>query len=91
MPLGAISAESHNSGVHITGDQHNHIWAIDTTGVTLQNYFSTDGINTWITPDGNNKIKLNLAYACMQCHDGNHESAITSYTLCSSIAAGIHN
>ena len=91
MPLGAYSAEYHGSATHITGDMHNHIWAIDVTGIKLSDYFSTDGSQTWITPDGvTGKVKLNLAYACMQCHDGVHEFEITSYTTCKNTAAGIH-
>jgi PKD repeat protein len=92
MPMGAKSATSSNDGtVHVTGDLHSHIWAIDTTGITLGNYFSTDGTDKWITPDAFGKVKLNLAYACMQCHDGVRESSITSYTVARGIAQGIHN
>ncbi|MBU1022700.1 cytochrome c3 family protein, partial [bacterium] len=89
MPYGAKAAVTHGTGVHLTGDSVNHIFRIDTTGVTLANYFETDGTNTWIKPI-NGAIRLNLAWACMQCHDGNHAFKITSYTMAAAVASGIH-
>jgi PKD repeat protein len=91
MPYATKAAVSSGSGVHITGDIPSHIWSIDTSGTTLANYFTTVGSETWITPGVNDKVKLNIAYACMQCHDGVHQSAITSYTDAAGWATGIHN
>lgn len=91
MPMGAKSAVATGEGLHQKGDIHNHIWAIDTSGKTFDNYFSTDGSNTWITPDGEGKIELNLAWACMQCHNGINASTIDSYTLLANRADGIHD
>jgi len=90
MPLGAKSAVSTGTGLHLKGDMRNHIWKIDTTGVEFADYFSTDGTDTWITPDINGKVTLNLAWACMQCHDGDSAFSIESYVLAVSRASGIH-
>ncbi|MBU1023347.1 cytochrome c family protein [bacterium] len=90
MPYAGLSAESTGSGVHKKGDVRAHIFRIDTTGVTLGNYFSTDGERTWVTPDGAGKVKLNLAYACMQCHNGTDAFQMTSYSFAASYASGLH-
>ncbi len=91
MPYGTLGAEHTNEGVHITGDLPSHIWSIDTTGITLENYFTTVGPDTWITPDVNDKVKLNLAYACMQCHDGIRAFELSNYNSCAMWADGIHD
>lgn len=91
MPYGTLAAEYTNDGVHITGDLPSHIWSIDTIGITLESYFTTDGSDKWITPDVNDKVKLNLAYACMQCHDGIRAFELSNYSSCAMWADGIHD
>lgn len=90
MPQAVVVATVSGTGVHQRGDQRLHSWDIDATGIELANFVETDGSATWVHVDATHRARVNLAWACMQCHDGNSAFAITSYTEAAQTADGIH-
>ncbi|MFH1514572.1 MAG: PKD domain-containing protein [bacterium] len=91
MPLGDMSSEYTGTGVNKKGDLHTHLFAVDAAGINLNAATTTDGVDTWMTPDAGGKVKLNLAWSCMQCHNGSSAFLITSYVVARSRAAGMHD
>jgi hypothetical protein len=91
MPLAMVSATVSGTGVHQRGDLHLHSWDIDASGIPLADFVATDGSVSWVVLDATQRARVNLAWACMQCHDGSGAAhAITSYTEAATRAQGIH-
>jgi len=90
MPYAVVVASVSGTGVHQRGDQRLHSWDIDATGVDLASFVETDGSATWVHLDATQRARVNLAWACMQCHDGSSAFAITSYTEAATRAQGMH-
>jgi hypothetical protein len=91
VPLAMVSATVSGTGVHRRGDLHLHSLDIDATGIPLADFFETDGSVTWVHVDATERARVNLAWACMQCHDGTglaHD--ITSFSEAALRAQGMH-